>query len=134
MKAWNLDDKVLSASNEQTNGQGSDDGGDKDIPLGMAAPVRVDLDAKSAERGLTKLVLSIVELIRQLLEAQALRRVESGQLDDTEIERLGETLLRLEQRMQELKTTFGLSDADLRLELGPLTDLQDVARPGAGPS
>lgn len=134
MKAWNLDDKVLSASNEQTNGQGSDDGGDKDIPLGMAAPARVDLDAKSAERGLTKLVLSIVELIRQLLEAQALRRVESGQLDDTEIERLGETLLRLEQRMRELKTTFGLSDADLRLDLGPLTDLQDVARPGAGPS
>ena len=129
MKAWNLDDKILSAPDERGNGETSDGGYEADVPIGMGAPARVELDPKSTERGLTKLVLSIVELIRQLLEAQALRRVDAGQLDDTEIERLGETLLRLEQRMQELKVTFGLSDADLRLDLGPLDDLQDVKRP-----
>ena len=129
MKAWNLDDKILSAPDEPGNREAAGDGYEEDMPIGMGPPARVELDPKSAERGLTKLVLSIVELIRQLLEAQALRRVDAGQLDDTEIERLGETLLRLEQRMQELKVTFGLSDADLRLDLGPLDDLQDVKRP-----
>jgi len=75
------------------------------------------------EQGLAKLVLTLIELIRRLLEKQAIRRVEAGSLGEDEIERLGETLLRLEQKMDELKTTFGLQDEDLNLNLGSLGDL-----------
>ena len=81
---------------------------------------RVDTDPESAERGLVQLVLTLVELLRQLMERQALRRVESGTLDDESVERIGRTLMLLEQRMQELKDHFGLSDEDLNLDLGPL--------------
>jgi len=81
---------------------------------------RIDTDAGNAERGLAQLVLTIIELLRQLLERQAIRRVESGALDDETIERLGRALMALEQRMEELKRTFGLSDEDLNLDLGPL--------------
>jgi CRISPR/Cas system-associated endonuclease Cas1 len=75
------------------------------------------------EHDLAKLVLALIELIRRLLEKQALRRVEAGSLDEDQIERLGQTLLKLEQKMDELKTTFGLQDEDLDLNLGPLGDL-----------
>jgi CRISPR/Cas system-associated endonuclease Cas1 len=75
------------------------------------------------EHDLAKLVLALIELIRRLLEKQALRRVEAGSLDEDQIERLGQTLLKLEQKMEELKTTFGLQDEDLDLNLGPLGDL-----------
>ncbi|HKO24894.1 MAG TPA: gas vesicle protein K [Chloroflexota bacterium] len=77
----------------------------------------------TVEHDLAKLVLALIELIRRLLEKQALRRVEAGSLDEDQIERLGETLLKLEQKMDELKTTFGLQDEDLDLNLGPLGDL-----------
>ncbi|RMB12372.1 gas vesicle protein GvpK [Eilatimonas milleporae] len=86
-------------------------------------PSRIAVDPASVERGLARLVLSLVELIRQLMERQAIRRVEAGGLDDATIERLGETLMRLDSRMDALKATFGLSDADLRLDLGPVDDL-----------
>ncbi len=65
-------------------------------------------------------MLTLVELIRQLLERQALRRVESGSLTEDEIERLGTTLMRLEERMDELREAFGLDEDDLNLDLGPL--------------
>ena len=81
---------------------------------------RLDADPENVERGLAQLVLTIVELLRQLMERQALRRVEAGQLDDETIERLGRTLMALESRMEELKETFGLADEDLNLDLGPL--------------
>jgi hypothetical protein len=81
---------------------------------------RVDADPENVERGLAQLVLTIVELLRQLMERQALRRVEAGNLDDETVERLGRTLMALEVRMDELKQTFGLTDADLNLDLGPL--------------
>ena len=81
---------------------------------------RVDADPENVERGLAQLVLTIVELLRQLMERQALRRVEAGSLDEETIERLGRTLMSLETRMNELKETFGLEDADLNLDLGPL--------------
>jgi len=81
---------------------------------------RVDADPENVERGLAQLVLTIVELLRQLMERQALRRVEAGNLDEETIERLGRTLMSLETRMNELKETFGLEDADLNLDLGPL--------------
>jgi Gas vesicle protein K len=81
---------------------------------------RVDADPENVERGLAQLVLTIVELLRQLMERQALRRVEAGNLDDETVERLGRTLMALESRMDELKQTFELTDEDLNLDLGPL--------------
>ena len=81
---------------------------------------RVRADPENVERGLAQLVLTVVELLRQLMERQALRRVEVGDLDDETIERLGATLMALEARMQELKDVFGLADEDLNLDLGPL--------------
>jgi len=86
-------------------------------------PERVTLDPEKVERDLARLVLGVVELVRQLLERQAIRRVEGGTLSEDEIERLGETLLKLETRMSELKAVFGLGDQELSLDLGPLRDL-----------
>ncbi|WP_425267011.1 gas vesicle protein K [Amycolatopsis circi] len=70
-----------------------------------------------------KLVLTIVELLRQLMERQALRRVEEGGLTEQQEERLGLTLMLLEQRLTELRDRYGLSAADLNLDLGPLGTL-----------
>jgi hypothetical protein len=81
---------------------------------------RIEADPDNVERGLAQLVLTLVELLRQLMERQALRRVEAGNLDDETIERLGKTLMALESRMEELKDIFGLKDEDLNLDLGPL--------------
>jgi hypothetical protein len=88
--------------------------------LDDAVSRRIDADPENVERGLAQLVLTIVELLRQLMERQALRRVEAGGLDEETIERLGRTLMALEERMEELKQTFGLRDEDLNLDLGPL--------------
>lgn len=83
-------------------------------------PERISADAEAVENGLAKLVLSIVELVRKLLEKQALRRMDRGNLSEEEIERLGNALMKLEEKMAELKRTFGLSDEELNLKLGPL--------------
>lgn len=92
-----------------------------DIPsLPRALPRRVETDPETVERGLAQLVLTVVELLRQLMERQALHRMERGTLDDDEIERLGDTFFRLAERMDELKAEFGLRDEDLNLDLGPL--------------
>ncbi len=88
--------------------------------LGDALSRRINSDPENVERGLAQLVLTIVELLRQLLERQALRRVEAGGLSDEQIDRLGETLMLLAERMDELKRDFGLEDRDLNLDLGPL--------------
>ncbi|MFL5884649.1 MAG: gas vesicle protein K [Thermoleophilaceae bacterium] len=84
---------------------------------------RVNADPEQVERGLAQLVLTIVELLRELMERQALRRIEGGSLSDDEVERLGTAFMRLEQRMEELKSEFGLTSEDLNLSLGPLGDL-----------
>ena len=91
--------------------------------IGTAFPRRVDADPERVEQGLAQLVLTLVELLRQLMERQALRRMEQGNLSDEQIERLGQTFMKLEQRMEELKKEFGLEDRDLNLNLGPLGDL-----------
>lgn len=78
------------------------------------------LNNQRAEAPAAKLVLTLIELLRQLLERQALRRVEGGALSDQEIERLGQTFLKLDACMEDLKRTFGLEDEDLNLNLGPL--------------
>ncbi len=83
-------------------------------------PERISADPEIVENGLAKLVLSIIELIRRLLEKQALRRMDAGNLTEEEIERLGNALMKLEEKMAELKKTFGLSDEDLNMKLGPV--------------
>jgi hypothetical protein len=85
--------------------------------------VRLESDSENLERGLSQLVLTVIELLRQLMERQAVRRIDAGGLTDEEIERLGQALMGLEQRMDELKEIFGLTDDDLNLNLGPLGDL-----------
>lgn len=84
---------------------------------------RLPLDSSQVEQGLAKLVLTIIELLRQLMERQAMRRVESDSLTDEQIEELGLTLMRLEEKMEELKQIFGLEHEDLNIELGPLGKL-----------
>lgn len=86
-------------------------------------PQRIATDPDKVERDLARLVLSVIELLRQLLDRQATRRVESGVLSADEIERLGLTLLRLEARMSELRSAFGLQGQELTLDLGPLRNL-----------
>ena len=86
-------------------------------------PKRIDANPKNVEKGLAKLVLTLVELIRKLLEKQAMRRIEGGSLSEEEIEGIGETLMKLENKMHELKEIFGLKDEELNLNLGPLGDL-----------
>lgn len=96
-----------------------------DLTAVPAAP-RLDTDPQAAADDLVKLVLALVETLRQVVERQAIRRVESGGLSDDDVERLGMTLLQLEQRMDELKVHFGLHDTDLSLRLGTVQDLKNV--------
>jgi gas vesicle protein GvpK len=91
--------------------------------LGDVFPRRVRADPETVERGLAQLVLTLIELLRQLMERQALRRMEHGALTDEQVERLGQTFMKLADRMDELKVEFGLTDADLNLDLGPLGNL-----------
>ena len=83
-------------------------------------PSRINIDAQGVEQGLAKLVLTLIEFIRRLLEKQAVRRMEGGDLSPEQIEELGLALMRLEAKLQELKTQFGLADEDLNLDLGPI--------------
>jgi hypothetical protein len=87
-------------------------------------PPRLNTDPDKVENGLAKLVLTLIEVLRKVLEHQAVRRMEGGHLSDAEIERLGVTLLRLNDRMQEMKGIFGLTDDDLQIDLGPLGRLR----------
>lgn len=84
---------------------------------------RVNLEPDRMEKGLTQLVLSLVEFVRKLLEKQALRRIEGGSLNELQVEKLGVTLMRLEEQMEQLKTHFGIEN--LNLDLGPLGNLWD---------
>ncbi|MEU9146704.1 gas vesicle protein K [Streptomyces sp. NPDC048349] len=89
----------------------------------MSRPQRLDLDPDTVERDLACLVLTVIELLRQLMERQALRRVEGGGLTEEQEERLGLTLMLLEDRMDLLRTRFGLQPEDLNIDLGPLGKL-----------
>lgn len=88
--------------------------------IARALPERIEADPEKVEQGLAKLVLTLIEVLRKVLEHQAVRRMEGGSLTDAEVERLGLTLLRLNDRMEELKGVFGLKDDDLSIDLGPL--------------
>jgi gas vesicle protein GvpK/gas vesicle protein GvpA/GvpJ/GvpM family len=87
-------------------------------------PPRLNTDPDKVENGLAKLVLTLIEVLRKVLEHQAVRRMEGGHLSDAEIERLGVALLRLNDRMQDMKGIFGLTDDDLQIDLGPLGRLR----------
>jgi hypothetical protein len=84
---------------------------------------RVNADPESVEQGLAQLVLTIVDLLRELMERQALRRIDSGSLSEQQIEDLGRTFMLLQERMDELVEEFGLTREDLNLNLGPLGNL-----------
>jgi Gas vesicle protein K len=86
-------------------------------------PQRLETDPESVQRDLLRLVLTIVELVRQLMEKQALRRVDAGDLSDDQIEALGAGLMHLENAMRELRERYGLTQQDLNLDLGPLGSL-----------
>lgn len=84
-------------------------------------PGRINADPDNVEKGLAQLVLTVVELLRQLLERQAIKRID--RLTDEEVERLGITFMKLEQKMNELTEFFGLTKEDLNIDLGPLGNL-----------
>ena len=86
-------------------------------------PKKIDANPENVEKGLAKLVLTLIDLIRKLLEKQAMRRIDAGSLSEDEIERMGETLMKLENKMKELKQIFGLEDEELNMNLGPLGNL-----------
>jgi len=86
---------------------------------------RIDCNSETIEQGLAKLVLGVMELLRRLLERQAVRRMEGGSVNDAQIEEMGQALMKLEQKIQELAQSFGLRPEDLNLELGPLGNLWD---------
>jgi len=86
-------------------------------------PKRVDINKDDVTKGLGKLVLTVVELIRELLERQAIRRMEGGSLTDEEVDNLGVTFRQLNEKMEELKRFFGIEDDDLNIDLGPLGKL-----------
>jgi hypothetical protein len=88
--------------------------------LARALPERINADPDKVEQGLARLVLTLIELLRKVLEHQAIRRMDGGSLSDAEVERLGLALLKLSERMEQLKETFDLKDEDLSIDLGPL--------------
>ena len=87
-------------------------------------PNKLNLEPEKVGQGLAKLVLSLVEVIRQLLEKQAMRRMEHGTVTDEEIERMGETFMKLEEKIIELRKAFDLDEEDLNISLGPIQDVE----------
>ena len=88
--------------------------------IAQALPARMDVDPEAVGRDLSKLVLTLVELIRRVVEHQAVQRMDDPDLTEEQIERMGTALLRLEEKMQEIKAVFGLADEELNIDLGPL--------------
>jgi hypothetical protein len=107
-------DKILHAGGDLDSFAG-------DLPsLDDAFSRRINADPEGLERGLAQLVLTIIELLRQIMERQALRRVDGGGLTEEQVERLGRTFMELDKRMAQLREEFGLTEEDLNLDLGPL--------------
>lgn len=93
--------------------------------VGAGTIDRIDCSPENIEQGLARLVLSLIELLRRLLERQAIRRMEGGSLDDAKIEEMGQALMKLELKINEIAALFGLRPEDLNLELGPLGNLMN---------
>jgi hypothetical protein len=117
MTEW-FDEIVGDPTSRPARGSGSNPDGA--LPAHRLLPQRLETDAESVERDLFKLVLTIVELVRQLMEKQALRRVDEGDLTDEQVEGLGLGLMHLEEAMEQLKSRYDLTTADLNIDLGPL--------------
>lgn len=88
--------------------------------LASGLPSQIDLDPETVQKDLARLVLTLVELLRQVVEHQAVRRMEDPDLSEEQVERMGTALLQLEEKMQEIKGVFGLAGEDLNIDLGPL--------------
>jgi hypothetical protein len=84
---------------------------------------RLNLDQEKVKNGLAQLVLTIIKLLHELLERQAIRRMEAGSLTDEQIDQLGCTLMRQAEEIERIRLQFGLEEKDLNLELGPLGKL-----------
>jgi hypothetical protein len=95
----------------------------RDDGSGHRLPHRLETDAEEVQRDLVRLVLTVIELVRQLMERQALRRVDAGDLPDDKVEQLGLALMRLEEAMKELQERFDIDARDLNIDLGPLGPL-----------
>jgi hypothetical protein len=121
-----LADSTVAKNTDSSSppGPASDDQVSDLIALANALPERINADPDKVEQGLARLVLTVIELLRRVLEHQAVRRMDGGTLTDEQVERLGLALLRLNDRMGELKETFGLTDDDLSIDLGPLGELR----------
>jgi hypothetical protein len=117
---------INSGINGESGGwiDGASDGGTDPVPARDGRPRRrMELEPDTVERDLIKLVLTVVELLRQLMERQAVRRFDTGDLTEDQEERIGLTLMLLEDRMAELRDRYGLRPEDLNLDLGPLGPL-----------
>src|SRR5690606_24287487 len=93
------------------------------VEIAEGLPGRIEIDPDEVGRDLAKLVLTLVELIRQVVEHQAVRRMDDPDLSDEQVERMGLALLRLEEKMDDIREIFGLAKADLNIDLGPLGKL-----------
>ena len=91
--------------------------------LAEQLPARIDVDPDAVGRDLGRLVLTVVELLRRVVEHQAVRRMEDGDLSEEQVERMGTALWRLEEKMGEIKAIFGLAGEELNIDLGPLGKL-----------
>ena len=99
-------------------------GGNSRAAEHIAALPRLDAHPARIEKGLGRLVLTLVDVIRRLLEKQAVRRIDGESLSEDQIENLGESLMKLERKMEELRGFFGLEPEDLNVDLGPLGSLK----------
>lgn len=106
--------ETLSGQNGNRDGQDA---------MATSPASRIDCSPENIEQGLAKLVLGLIEMIRQLLERQAIRRMQGGSLTEQQVEEMGEALMKLEAKIHELADHFGLKPADLNLDLGPLGNL-----------
>jgi hypothetical protein len=93
------------------------------IELAESLPSRIDVDPESVGRDLGRLVLTIVELLRRVVEHQAIRRMDDPDLSEEQVEKMGLALMRLEQKMAEIREIFGLAESELNIDLGPLGKL-----------
>lgn len=126
-RAFSVPDLASPIPREAESGYSDAAGKPQEQSLNAVAqglPERINADASGPETGLARLVLTLIEVLRKVLEHQAVRRMEGGRLTDEEVERLGLALAKLNDRMAELKRVFGLSEEDLQIDLGPLGRLK----------
>jgi Gas vesicle protein K len=88
-----------------------------------ASPLRWNANPDDVQRSVAQLVLTLVEFIRQLLERQAIRRMESGTLNEQQTEDVGQALMKLEETVRDISAKFGISPEELNLDLGPIGKL-----------